>query len=363
MKLAWIIQGEPYKAWSYFVQIKLFSKYLNRLGYHSHIINFTDTKHDIPQVIQSISDLNPNVILSIGDNQILDLARVTRKPVIFIVTNGIGIAPPISSVQNSIFACTTYYAQKIYQKAGIFPSPYFPHGFDPDIFYPGNREAAKKRLGWTHTEPTILMLGTNYQSSPKEKRLRKHTDRKNFIGGIQAFSLTLKHKPDLKLYLHTNSYGAINLIEEVDKLDLSGSVILADLETPVGRTNVSINSASQQHIADLYRASNLLLFPSLGESFGVPILEAQACGLPVITTDAGPMPELVYTGTAVKAAPHPTYPGWGIPDTSELSQAILKWTDNNNAKEISQKVQVFSAPAIIQRHLLPILNTAQADYH
>lgn len=42
----------------------------------------------------------------------------------------------------------------------------------------------------------------------------------------------------------------------------------------------------------LYSASKLFLYPSLRESFGLPILEAMACGVPVITSNTSAMPEV-----------------------------------------------------------------------
>jgi glycosyltransferase involved in cell wall biosynthesis len=45
-------------------------------------------------------------------------------------------------------------------------------------------------------------------------------------------------------------------------------------------------------IPDLYRAAEMLVFPSLFESFGLPIIEAMRCGTPVICSNAGAMPEI-----------------------------------------------------------------------
>lgn len=42
----------------------------------------------------------------------------------------------------------------------------------------------------------------------------------------------------------------------------------------------------------LYNCASLFLYPSLRESFGLPILEAMACGVPVITSDASALPEV-----------------------------------------------------------------------
>lgn len=50
--------------------------------------------------------------------------------------------------------------------------------------------------------------------------------------------------------------------------------------------------ASDQ-LPDLYRCAELLLFPSLDEGFGFPVLEAMASGLPVVCSNRGALPEIV----------------------------------------------------------------------
>ena len=55
-------------------------------------------------------------------------------------------------------------------------------------------------------------------------------------------------------------------------------------------------------LRDLYRAAGALLYPSLHEGFGLPILEAMACGCPVLTGDRTAMPE-VAGGAAVLVDP------------------------------------------------------------
>ncbi len=51
-----------------------------------------------------------------------------------------------------------------------------------------------------------------------------------------------------------------------------------------------------QDLAGLYRAASLFVFPSLAEGFGLPPLEAMACGIPVICSNRGALPEM--TGAA-----------------------------------------------------------------
>ncbi|MBT7311180.1 glycosyltransferase family 4 protein, partial [bacterium] len=59
---------------------------------------------------------------------------------------------------------------------------------------------------------------------------------------------------------------------------------------------------SQDKLIELYNSSSALLFPSLHEGFGFPILEAMASNLPVITSDRGAMKE-VAGGAALLVDP------------------------------------------------------------
>ena len=65
----------------------------------------------------------------------------------------------------------------------------------------------------------------------------------------------------------------IGIPELIDQIHLTGYVINSDLPA-------------------IYNQSDLFLYPSLRESFGIPILEAMACGIPVITSTTSSMPEV-----------------------------------------------------------------------
>jgi glycosyltransferase involved in cell wall biosynthesis len=57
----------------------------------------------------------------------------------------------------------------------------------------------------------------------------------------------------------------------------------------------------------LYSTADLLAFPSLYEGFGLPLLEAMACGTPVVTSNASSLPEVVSSPAgeaAVMLSPH-----------------------------------------------------------
>lgn len=56
---------------------------------------------------------------------------------------------------------------------------------------------------------------------------------------------------------------------------------------------ITTSYVQEEDLAYIYSMSTLFLFPSLYEGFGIPILEAMACGKPVITSNCSSMPEVV----------------------------------------------------------------------
>ena len=54
-----------------------------------------------------------------------------------------------------------------------------------------------------------------------------------------------------------------------------------------------VGRPERSSLIDLYNAADVLVFPSLFEGFGLPLLEAMACGTPVITSNVSAMPEVV----------------------------------------------------------------------
>jgi glycosyltransferase involved in cell wall biosynthesis len=72
---------------------------------------------------------------------------------------------------------------------------------------------------------------------------------------------------------------ASNLRREIAELHLSGSVM------PIG-------AVAEPDLPALYSAARLYVFPSLFEGFGLPILEAMACGTPVVSSNATSLPEV-----------------------------------------------------------------------
>jgi glycosyltransferase involved in cell wall biosynthesis len=73
-----------------------------------------------------------------------------------------------------------------------------------------------------------------------------------------------------------------------------------------------VQASGPEEIARLYARATCAVVPSLYEGFGLPAVEAMACGVPVITTDGGALPEVVgEAGVVVPAG-----------DAASLQQAM-----------------------------------------
>jgi len=85
---------------------------------------------------------------------------------------------------------------------------------------------------------------------------------------------------------------------------------------------------SQEKLPCLYRNADLFVFPSLYEGFGLPVLEAMACGTPVITSNTSSLPE-VAGDAAVLVDPY------SVEDIADAMERVL--TDPDLRTELSRK--------------------------
>ena len=60
----------------------------------------------------------------------------------------------------------------------------------------------------------------------------------------------------------------------------------------LGDRCLTLGHVSDAALAELYRRCAVFCYPSLGEGFGLPVVEAMAAGAPVITSDVSSLPEV-----------------------------------------------------------------------
>lgn len=164
--------------------------------------------------------------------------------------------PPLLRQCHHILTNSNFTAAEISRRAGISENKVTvtPLGYDSDHFF---LSESFQRL---HHRPYLLSVGQHYPH-------------KNHRRLIHAFNLASRRFPEIDLLLlgKPHPFETRQLHKLVAELGLSHRVIFK----------------SYVPYADLpnwYRGALALVYPSLWEGFGLPILEAMACGCPVITS-------------------------------------------------------------------------------
>ncbi len=93
-------------------------------------------------------------------------------------------------------------------------------------------------------------------------------------------SLKMMNDPNVELLLVGKAFKSIDLREKEKEMGLSESVIHTGI-------------VDKEELVDLYNIADVFVFPSLYEGFGLPPLEAMACGTPVIASNSSSIPEVV----------------------------------------------------------------------
>lgn len=150
-------------------------------------------------------------------------------------------------------------------------------GVDVECFTPGDQAAARVRLG---IRARHLLAFVGRLQALKAPDL-----------AVRALAVLRDKRPDLGVELVVVGSPSGNGFGEPQRLRTLAEAL------GVGHAVHFLSALPHAQLADVYRASDLLLMPSHSESFGLVALEAQACGLPVLASRSGGLAHAVGSGT------------------------------------------------------------------
>ena len=245
------------------------------------------------------------------------------------------------------------FALREFERVGL-PNPrYLPHGIDTRVFNPKPKH---KEMFQARGKFVAGMIATNIEP----------IDRKGWRYAFDAWEQFNKKHDDVRLYIHcdpTRNTGGLDLVQMAE---IRGFKPYAP---DMWQLQACLPS---EKMAEIYSTIDVLLMPSGGEGFGVPLIEAQACGTPVITTDFTAPADLVGAGWLIPAigkrhTPMNSY--WAIPDVDAILDALEEaydlWKAEKLRKTMRDKAVAFAADfdfdIITEKYLIPFLEEVQND--
>jgi Glycosyltransferase len=170
-----------------------------------------------------------------------------------------------------------------------------PYGINIKNFQGSSNSSFKAKNGYLSSKVILSVGRLNYQ--------------KGFQYLIQAMPELTKKVQNLKLIIVGEGEQLLYLVKLAKNLGVQDSVIF-------------MGALSQTEMPSIYQACDIFVLPSLFESFGISLIEAQAAGKPVVATRTGGVPEaLVESKTGFLVEPG---------DPKQLEVAILRLLTNED---------------------------------
>ena len=235
-------------------------------------------------------------------------------------------------------------------RAGV-QGHYIPHSVDTKVFkYTDTIEGqnVNEYMGFEDGRFVVGMNAANKSSGILH--------RKAYSENMMAFAMFARRHPDAMLYIHADasSQHGWNLIALGQLLGIP--VDNMTFPDPLAYRY----GMSQEILAGIYSSFDVLLATSYGEGFGVPTVEAQAVGVPVIVSNFAASPELVGDGWVIGGQPlydPAQHSFWHIPSVPEIVEALEQAYARGKGKSAKavEFAQAFDHEKVWQENWMPVL--------
>ena len=265
----------------------------------------------------------------------------------------------------------TRFGQRELRHKGI-QSTYIPHGVNTDIYKPYKEKKAEWRKLW-FMDPHEHIVGVVAMN--RARKMIPH-----MLRGYRRF---LDLNPDVKshMMLLTNvrpsvieevtggvSDVGVNLLPEIMDLELGEAVMWPEEKIILNGFPEWSGEETGWDMVKLYNTFDVLLMCTGGEGFGLPYIEAQACGVPVLSTDYAGGPEQVGAGLTVKWNDYVilSTPGtrFAVPDVDDIARALTKVMNADPEKmrrRARRFVMRYDWNKIINEYWVPFLDECESE--
>jgi FkbM family methyltransferase len=264
------------------------------------------------------------------------------------------------------------------RQAGLDPF-YAPHMIETQVYQPVcalRRAEARRSFGVREGRFFAATVAAN-KGYPSRKSLDKL---------VKAWAHFLADHPGGVLYLHTNPFPNQSGIDVMGMCDFYGLRFHVGSLAPLQSTDeydvllpdtyrMIRGDYDEAYLNTLHNAADVFVLPSMGEGFGIPIMEAQSAGCPVIVSDFTACSELGEVGykIPIDRVDDLVFSLQGShycsPKVSEIIKGLEWGLEHQGDQALRDKARAFAleydADLVMQKHLLPAFKTmaqGNADY-
>lgn len=289
---------------------------------------------------------NPDVISQIP---LYPMTPIDHTPVTPAVANSLKAAKGVIALSR--------FGQAELRRIGI-EALYMPHGLDPTVWHPALDataiRAARKRVGISEDVFLVSFVGVN-DSNPSRKGIPEL---------LAAWAMFHRSHPDTLLYMHTTSHGNIPVAGPKNGVDIDQiiSTFSIDPKSVVFPDQYRLRTGIPNgELADIARASDVFVLPTRGEGFGIPLIEFQHAGCPVITTDFAAGTELCGSGWLIEyetswSWQNSTYATPGVASIVErLEQAYSERGNMAHRRQAAEFAREYEIDYVFSKYVAPCL--------
>lgn len=224
------------------------------------------------------------------------------------------VVPRVITQAQRILTVSEFERQKMVKQWPTLPVPIHTvyNGISPGFTFPGDKithQSIREQYGLP--EQYLFYLGNE---APKKNMLR-------VLAAYQRY----RQQAAQPLPLVIAELSVAQLLPYLAKIE--GIGLLGHIVTP--------GYITHQHLPFFYQMAHVFIYPSLQESFGIPLIEAMACGAPVLASNVTALPE-VAGSAAVLVDPL---------DIEALASGLVQLTEDQGQAEVFQKAGLERAQA------------------
>lgn len=254
--------------------------------------------------------------------------------------------------------CSQFGAKVFKSLTGRSPTAVIPHGVDTKVYRPLDKSACRKLFNF----PDKFIFGTVAANADMEPR-------KGWDDLLVTLAMFKDRYPSeannwlLFAFTKPSDPRGFNLVEMVKRLGLHNNVLFPE-------HIVEMVGLPEAELAKLYNCFDVFINSSRREGFCLPVIEAQACGVPVIVPDTSALVELVSGhGWLVRTSDIVFTPrGWLCRkvDREDLLKAIEQaYFDSEKREKYSQLSHSFARQfdwnRLVKKHWLPMLEELSSE--